>query len=153
MQVTTDADSPGVLISTEVMVPPYMDPAYSDASMMIPETGSMPKVSGRRSATPETGPMPGRAPMSVPTVTPAAAMTRLNGVKAMLNPSGRLAKKSIRSPGRRRERDAQPVGEDEIVERGGPEGNGEHGPPRYPLDHPENHDQEEHGPHRHPERS
>ena len=101
MQVTTDADSPGVLISTEVMVPPYMDPAYSDASMMIPDTGSMPKVRGSRSATPETGPMPGKAPMSVPTVTPAAAMTRLNGVKAMLNPSWRLARKSIRSPGRR----------------------------------------------------
>ena len=27
MQVTTEADSPGVLMSTEVMVPPYMEPA------------------------------------------------------------------------------------------------------------------------------
>ena len=27
MQVTTEADSPGVLISTEVIVPPYIVPA------------------------------------------------------------------------------------------------------------------------------
>jgi hypothetical protein len=27
MQVTTDADSPGVLISTDVIVPPYIVPA------------------------------------------------------------------------------------------------------------------------------
>jgi hypothetical protein len=54
--VTTEADSPGVLISTEVMVPPYIVPAYIAASMMMPEVGSMPKVSGSSSATPEGGP-------------------------------------------------------------------------------------------------
>src|SRR6185503_18726239 len=81
-QVTTDADSPGVLISTAVMVPPYIVPAYSAASMMMPEVGSMPKVSGSSIATPDGGPTPGSAPIRMPTSTPATAITMLNGVSA-----------------------------------------------------------------------
>ncbi len=100
MHVTTDADSPGVLMSTEVMVPPYMLPAYSADSMMMAEVGGMPKVSGSSSATPDTGPTPGKAPISVPTITPATAITMLKGVKAIPKPRARLWKRSIRSPAR-----------------------------------------------------
>ena len=65
--------------------------------MMMPEVGGIPNVSGSSSATPETGPTPGRAPMSVPRITPATAMTRLNGVNAIEKPRARLAKRSIAS--------------------------------------------------------
>src|ERR1051325_11268296 len=57
------------------MVPPYIVPAYIAASMMIPEVGSMPNVSGRSIATPEGGPTPGSAPISMPTITPATTIT------------------------------------------------------------------------------
>ncbi len=93
--MTTEADSPGVLISTAVIVPPYMVPAYSAASMMMPEVGLMPKVIGSSSATPDGGPMPGRAPIRMPTVTPHTAISRLNGVSATEKPSARLEAKSI----------------------------------------------------------
>ena len=66
--------------------------------MMMPETGSMPKVSGRRSATPETGPIPGSAPMRVPRVTPAAAITRLNGVNAMREAEGEIGEEVHQKP-------------------------------------------------------
>ena len=46
----------------------------------------MPKVSGSSSATPDGGPMPGSAPISMPTITPASAIIRLNGVRAMPKP-------------------------------------------------------------------
>ncbi len=98
-QVTTDADSPGVLISTDVIVPPYIVPAYSAASMMIPEVGFMPNVSGSNSATPEGGPTPGSAPIRMPSVTPAAAINRLKGVSATEKPRARLPRKSMISFG------------------------------------------------------
>ena len=66
--------------------------------MMIPEVGSMPKVSGSSSATPEGGPMPGSAPMRIPTKTPTTAMSRLNGVNATEKPIARLAAKSTVPP-------------------------------------------------------
>src|SRR5687767_12917638 len=98
MQVTTDAASPGVLMSTDVMVPPYMLPAYIAASRMIPEVGCMPNVSGRSSATPDTGPTPGSAPISVPMMTPATARTTFIGVSATPKPSARFAKRSTQNP-------------------------------------------------------
>ena len=55
----------------------------------------MPKVSGSSSATPDGGPMPGSAPISMPTITPASAIIRLNGVSATQKPIARLARKSI----------------------------------------------------------
>ena len=58
--------------------------------MMIPEVGSMPKVSGSSSATPDGGPTPGSAPMRMPMTTPQTAMNRLNGVSATEKPSARL---------------------------------------------------------------
>src|SRR5919199_1501269 len=67
--------------------------------MMMPEVGSMPKVSGRRSATPEGGPTPGSAPISMPTITPATAIIRLKGVSATPKPMARLARKSIAENG------------------------------------------------------
>jgi hypothetical protein len=63
--------------------------------MMMAEVGDMPKVRGRSRATPETGPMPGRAPMNVPITTPASPTKRLNGLSAMEKPSTRLFRMSI----------------------------------------------------------
>jgi hypothetical protein len=60
--------------------------------MMMAEVGFMPKVSGRSRATPETGPMPGSAPMKVPSATPASAMRRLKGVSAIEKPRSKLSK-------------------------------------------------------------
>ena len=81
----------------------------------------MPKVSGSSIATPEGGPMPGSAPISMPTMTPTTAINTLNGVKATEKPSERLPRKSTAAsePERPdRERHVQPVGEDEPVEAG-----------------------------------
>jgi hypothetical protein len=100
MHVTTEAASPGVLMSTEVIVPPYMLPAYIAASRMMPDVGGMPNVTGSSSATPEAGPTPGSAPMSVPTMTPASASTMFIGVSATPKPIARLAKKSTQNPRR-----------------------------------------------------
>src|SRR5688572_11428110 len=89
--------------------------------MMIPEVGSMPKVSGSSSATPEGGPMPGRAPMRMPRTTPHTAMTRLNGVSATEKPRARFDTKSIaasETEHAHRHGDLQPVREDEVVRDG-----------------------------------
>src|SRR6185369_14462498 len=86
--------------------------------MMIPEVGSMPKVSGSSSATPEGGPMPGNAPIRIPTITPTVAMSRLNGVSATENPIDRLARKSNSPPSDPEHADGkrhpQPVAEDQV---------------------------------------
>src|SRR4051812_723114 len=88
--------------------------------MMIPEVGSMPKVSGSSIATPEGGPTPGSAPMRMPTSTPAVAIIRLNGVKAMPNPMPKWVRKSMaasESPDHSfGHRYAQPVRENQPVE-------------------------------------
>src|SRR5438105_3036189 len=90
--------------------------------MMIPEVGSMPKVSGSSIATPEGGPTPGSAPISMPTITPHTAMKMLNGVSATPKPIARLPRKSIGSERPEKslgQRHVQPVREDEPVEAGG----------------------------------
>src|SRR5258706_8121787 len=88
--------------------------------MMIPEVGSMPKVSGISNATPDGGPMPGSAPIRIPTITPTVAMNRLNGVSAIEKPIDRLARKSSGPPSDPEhadgERHPQPVAEDQVDE-------------------------------------
>src|SRR5687767_14649358 len=101
--------------------------------MMIPEVGSMPKVSGRSIATPDGGPTPGSAPIRMPIITPAIAIRMLNGVSATPNPMARLAKKSIllESPDDSfRHGHAQPVHEHEPVEARRGERDRERHPPR-----------------------
>ncbi|MND04624.1 hypothetical protein D3C83_249840 [compost metagenome] len=56
---------------------------------MMPEVGSMPKVSGSSIATPDGGPTPGSAPIRMPTITPATAIRTLNGVNATPKPMPR----------------------------------------------------------------
>src|SRR5512134_3307906 len=97
-----------------------MVPAYSAASMMMPEVGSMPKVSGSSIATPDGGPTPGSAPIRMPTSTPATAIMMLNGVSATPNPMPKWVRKStagLENPqlalGHRH---AQPVDEHQPVE-------------------------------------
>src|SRR5688572_3162327 len=126
-------------MSTAVMVPPYMVPAYMAASMMMPEVGSMPKVSGSSIATPEGGPTPGSAPIRMPTITPAIAIRMLNGVSATLKPSCRLAKKSTRLENpyaQLGERHAQPAHEHQpVAERRG-ERDAQHDPPAVAAEVP-----------------
>src|SRR5687767_2889692 len=110
--------------------------------MMMPEVGGMPKVSGSRIATPDTGPTPGRAPMSVPRNTPAAAMSRLNGVKATEKPSARLAKRSnydsdSKSKDAGGEGHGEPPYEHRPVGRGHAHGHAERGRPRAALERPQ----------------
>src|SRR5688572_30682787 len=100
--------------------------------MMMPEVGSMPKVSGSSIATPEGGPTPGSAPIRMPTSTPATAIIRLNGVKAMLNPIPRWVRKSIGSENPQLafgHRHAQPVDEHQPVEARRAEGDRQGHPP------------------------
>jgi len=62
---------------------------------IIAEVGSIPNTSGIRIERPATGPMPGSAPISVPTITPSVTTRRLNGVNAIAKPVPRLVTKSI----------------------------------------------------------
>ena len=57
--------------------------------MMMAEVGGSTVVSGSRMAIPETGPMPGRTPTSVPMKQPNAAQKRFCQVSAMDNPCKR----------------------------------------------------------------
>src|SRR5918992_3547765 len=102
--------------------------------MMIPEVGSMPKVSGRSIATPEGGPTPGSAPIRIPTITPAIAIMMLNGVSATPKPIERLARKStfaLEGPEHPfRHRHAQPVHEHQPVEARRRGGDRDRHPPR-----------------------
>ncbi|MNC89685.1 hypothetical protein D3C83_56600 [compost metagenome] len=59
------------------------------ASMIMAVTGDMPNVTGSSTATPADGPIPGNAPMIVPSSTPRKANSRLTGVVASENPSSR----------------------------------------------------------------
>ena len=102
-------------------MPPYMRAGvergqHDDAR----RSGRMPKVSGSSSATPETRADARAARRSgCPTITPAIAMRRLNGVSAIEKPSARLARKSTgRSEPEHAdgERHPQPVGEDQVVD-------------------------------------
>src|SRR5688500_10395963 len=124
--------------------------------MMMPEVGGIPKVSGSRSATPETGPTPGRAPMRVPRNTPATAMSRLKGVNAIEKPSARLEKRSmpdqdpdLKPKDAGRERYAEPPHENRPLDRGHADRHPERGEPRAALERPEEDSEEERGRERH----
>src|SRR5688572_32378868 len=111
--------------------------------MMIPEVGSMPKVSGRSIATPDGGPTPGSAPIRIPIITPAIAIRMLNGVSATPNPIARLARKStlpLESPD-----DSfghghpKPVDKDQPVETRCRDRDAKRRPPRMPAEIPDEH--------------
>src|SRR5688572_609877 len=93
--------------------------------MMMPEVGSMPKVSGSSIATPEGGPTPGSAPIRMPIITPATAIRMLKGVKATPNPIPRWVRKSTAGSENPQlafgKRHVQPVHEHQPVEARGAE--------------------------------
>ena len=60
------------------------------ASMITACVALSPKVTGSRIEMPDSGPMPGSTPTSVPTTQPRKAYQRLSGWKAMTNPCARL---------------------------------------------------------------
>ena len=59
------------------------------------EVGFMPKASGIKMAMPETGPIPGNAPMMVPATTPNVTKIMFMGLNAMENPMLKLLIRSI----------------------------------------------------------
>ena len=63
--------------------------------MMKAPVGSSVRVTGNRRAMVSAGPMPGRMPISVPSVTPTSDHIRLIGVSAVAKPSIRALKDSI----------------------------------------------------------
>lgn len=65
------------------------------ANMMMAEVGSDPNVSGNNSAIADEGPIPGSAPTSWPTKTPAKHMRRCQGVSALAKPVASSAKADI----------------------------------------------------------
>ena len=60
------------------------------ASMITACVALRPKVTGSRIEMPDSGPMPGSTPTSVPTRQPRKAYQRLSGAKATENPCSRL---------------------------------------------------------------
>src|SRR5437868_1414823 len=60
------------------------------ASMITACVAFRPKVTGNRIEMPDSGPMPGRTPTSVPTRQPMNAYQRLSGAKATEKPCSRL---------------------------------------------------------------
>src|SRR5688572_24846407 len=108
--------------------------------MMMPEVGSMPKVSGSSIATPDGGPTPGSAPIRIPTITPATAIITLNGVSATPKPIPKWVRKStagLKNPyARFGERHPQPVDEHQVIEPGRGERDGERHPPAVPAEIP-----------------
>src|ERR1700693_273301 len=99
------------------------------ASMMIALVASSPNVTGSRMLMPDSGPIPGNTPTSVPTRQPRKPDHSQSGRSATENPSIRLSKVSNGSEPqnavleRRFEHDGeQPVGgkaDAEAVDRGG----------------------------------
>src|SRR5688500_3097519 len=65
------------------------------ASMIKAPVGSRPYVIGSSRATVIAGPIPGRTPTAVPTITPMRARSRLSGVAAVAKPSSRNWRFSI----------------------------------------------------------
>ena len=59
---------------------------------------------------PATGPIPGNAPMNVPTMTPKVTTTRLMGVNATANPRLRLLMKSMKTAGHHPKKARMPLG-------------------------------------------
>src|SRR5688500_903664 len=64
--------------------------------MMNALNGSSVKVTGSSKATVNAGPMPGRTPTAVPSVTPASAHNRCGTVSAVRKPSARACSVSMR---------------------------------------------------------
>src|SRR5215469_14917400 len=62
------------------------------ASMITASVALRPNVIGSRMLMPESGPMPGSTPTSVPTRQPRNAYQRLSGCRATANPCSRLKK-------------------------------------------------------------
>jgi hypothetical protein len=60
--------------------------------MIIADVGDIPKVTGKRSAIPPTGPIPGSTPIRVPKRTPKKQDRRLAGWRATEKPLRRLLK-------------------------------------------------------------
>src|SRR5688572_6215870 len=65
-------------------------------NMMNALSGSSVKVTGSSNATVKAGPMPGRTPTAVPSVTPANAHNRCGTVSAVRKPSARACSVSMR---------------------------------------------------------
>ena len=63
--------------------------------MMKAPVGSRLRVTGSSSAMVSAGPMPGRMPIRVPSVTPTSDHMRLIGVRAVAKPSSRARSESI----------------------------------------------------------
>ena len=63
--------------------------------MMKAPVGSSVRVTGSSRAMVSAGPMPGRMPMSVPSVTPTSDHIRLIGVSAVAKPSSSAPKASM----------------------------------------------------------
>src|SRR5574342_575553 len=98
------------------------------ANMMKAGVGSSEYVAGNSKATVSAGPMPGRTPTAVPSVTPARAQARFVRVSALAKPAPSAAKTSIRRRGSRPrgenargQRQAQRARENQIG------GHGQHG--------------------------
>src|SRR6266481_6242446 len=91
------------------------------ASMITACVAFSPKVTGKRMLIPDSGPMPGSTPTSVPTRQPRKAYQRLSGCSATENPCSRLmsvvSKRSVleaKRSGRQRRLehpDEHPIGE------------------------------------------
>src|SRR5262245_39158066 len=83
--------------------------------MKAPTGSSKLKVIGSSSAMVSAGPMPGRTPTSVPSVTPAPASSRFCSVRTSVKPSIRLAAKTSTSDAPRpgRELHVEPLAEHE----------------------------------------
>src|SRR5262245_63559888 len=97
--------------------------------MMKAAVGSRWDVSGSSSAMVSAGPMPGRMPMAVPSVTPSSAQPRLARVRAVANPWSSAFSVCMAAPSRsgpldqtgqnaRRQLQVQPDGESDIDDDG-----------------------------------
>src|SRR5882757_4095538 len=92
------------------------------ASMITACVAFSPKVTGSRIEMPDSGPMPGSTPTSVPTRQPRKAYQRLSGWKAMANPCARLSRVDstryfLNAEREHRQRGLEPIGEANIGEQ------------------------------------
>jgi hypothetical protein len=63
--------------------------------MIMPETGPIPKVTGKRREMVPAGPIPGRTPIRVPMKTPTKQYNKLAAVKATWIPKEKFSKKPV----------------------------------------------------------
>jgi hypothetical protein len=85
--VATELPVPGIFNKIADISPPDVPPMYSAHSIEKASTGSMPKVSGKQSATPSVAVMPGSAPKRIPSAVPSNIMTMLPNVLTSIRPS------------------------------------------------------------------